>query len=169
MIKAIPVSEAIAELADGLVGRPMTEAEFGSWRAEAVRGYAADITDSGALSAAEAAAAAETQFDQLLPAGLRTANHTFLSVISNGEVVATNWIGHHYRGPDMSWVFGVETREAHRGKGYGRAAMILGERATRAAGDAYLGLNVFGHNVVAISMYESMGYWTYDHSRSVEL
>jgi ribosomal protein S18 acetylase RimI-like enzyme len=47
--------------------------------------------------------------------------------------------------------------------------MILGEQATLAAGDTYLGLNVFGHNDVAIGLYESMGYRAYDHGRSIEL
>src|SRR5271165_4006003 len=93
---------------------------------------------------------------------------SFLCLCAGGEVVATNWIGHHY-GPGVSWVYGVETHAGHRGKGYGRAAMIIGAEATLAAGDAHLGLNVFGHNAVAIGMYESMGYRAYDHGRSIEL
>jgi GNAT superfamily N-acetyltransferase len=153
-------------LAAGLEGRPMTEAEFADWRAESERGYAANIADSGTLPAAEAAIAAEMQFNQLLPAGLRTENHSFLCLCAGGEVVATNWIGHRY-GPGVSWVYGVATHAGHRGKGYGRAAMIVGEEATLAAGDTHLGLNVFGHNTVAIGLYESMGYRAYDHGRSI--
>jgi GNAT superfamily N-acetyltransferase len=156
------------ELAEGLEGRSMTEAEFADWRAESVRGYAADIADSGTLPPAEATISAAMQLDQILPAGLGTENQSFLCLWAGGEVVATNWIGHH-RDPGVSWVYGVETHEGHRGKGYGRAAMIIGERATLAAGDTHLGLNVFGHNAVAISMYEAMGYRAYDHGRSIEL
>jgi GNAT superfamily N-acetyltransferase len=155
-------------LAAGLEGRPMTEAEFADWRAESVLGYAADIADSGTLPAAEAAIAAEMQFNQILPAGLRTENHSFLCLCTDVDVVATNWIGHQY-GPGVSWVYGVETHAGHRGKGYGRAAMIVGEQATLAAGDTHLGLNVFGHNAVAIGLYESMGYRAYDHGRSIEV
>ena len=47
--------------------------------------------------------------------------------------------------------------------------MVIGERATISAGDTHLGLNVFGHNAVAIGMYESMGYRAYDYGRSIEL
>jgi GNAT superfamily N-acetyltransferase len=155
-------------LAAGLEGRPMTEAEFADWRAESEQGYAADIADSGTLPAAEAAIAAEMQFNQILPAGLRTENHSFLCLCADGEVVATNWIGHRY-GPGVSWVYGVETHAGHRGKGYGRAAMIIGEEATQASGDTHLGLNVFGHNAVAIGLYESMGYRAYDYGRSIEM
>jgi hypothetical protein len=47
--------------------------------------------------------------------------------------------------------------------------MIIGEEATVAAGDTHLGLNVFGHNTPAISLYQSMGYCGYDDARSIEL
>jgi GNAT superfamily N-acetyltransferase len=165
MIKEIRAPE---ELARGLTGRSMTDPEFADWRAETVEGYAADVADSGTLSPADALAASIAEVDRLLPDGLRTEEHTFLCLCANGEAVATNWI-HHHRNPGVSWVYGVETHEGQRGKGYGRAAMIIGEQATLAAGDTHLGLNVFGHNAVAISMYESMGYRAYDHARSIDL
>ena len=120
-------------LADGLKGRPMTDAEYADWRAETERGYAADIAASGSMSSEEAAVAAAEQTGQLLPDGLSTANHTFLSLRADGEAVATNWIGHHY-GPGVSWVYAVEVHDGRRGKGYGRAAMIIGERAALEAG-----------------------------------
>jgi GNAT superfamily N-acetyltransferase len=158
----------VSPLADGLEGRPMTPAEFAGWRSDAVRGYAADMADSGMLPPDDAAAAAAAQFDQLLPDGLATKDHSFLSLCADGEVVATNWIGHRYA-PSTSWVYGVEVQEGFRGRGYGRAAMIIGEKATVAAGDTHLGLNVFGHNAPAIGLYQSMGYRGYDDARSIEL
>jgi len=165
MIKEVRAPEGIGP---GLEGRPMTDAEFADWRAETVQGYAADISDSGSMSPGDAMTASIAEVDRLLPDGLRTEQHSFLCLIAAGEVVATNWIYHH-RSPGVSWVYGVETHEGLRGKGYGRAAMIIGEQATLAAGDTHLGLNVFGHNAVAISMYESMGYRAYDHGRSIEI
>src|ERR1700735_1961259 len=128
---------------DGLEGRPMTQDEFTSWRAAA-------------------------EFDQLLPAGLSTADHTFLCLDAGGEMVATNWICHR-RWPGVSWVYGVEVSEQHRGKGYGRAAMVIGEQATLDAGDTHLALNVFGHNTVAISLYDGMGYQAIEKARSIDL
>ena len=155
-------------LANGLTGRPMTDAEYAEWRAETVRGYAADMAESGSMPPEDAAAQAAAQTDQLLPNGVSTANHTFVCLCAGEQVVATNWIGHHY-GPGVSWVYGVEVHEGYRGKGYGRAAMIIGERASLDAGDTHLGLNVFGHNHVAISLYNAMGYRAYDAGRSVDL
>jgi ribosomal protein S18 acetylase RimI-like enzyme len=155
-------------LADRLTGRLMTDAEYGDWRAETQRGYAADIVEYGSMLPEEAAASSAAQTDQLLPNGLSTANHTFLCLCAGEEVVATNWIAHH-RAPGVSWVYAVEVHEGHRGKGYGRAAMIIGERATLDAADTHLALNVFGQNQVAIKLYNSMGYRAYDVGRSVEL
>jgi GNAT superfamily N-acetyltransferase len=165
MIKELP---GPGVLADGLEGRPMTDDEYADWRAETVRGYAADIANSGSMTAEQGAAVASAQTDQLLPNGLSTANHTFLCLRAGGKVVATNWIGHK-RAPGMSWVYAVEVHEGYRGKGYGRAAMVIGERATLDAGDTHLALNVFGQNHVAISLYNAMGYRAYDAGRSVDL
>jgi GNAT superfamily N-acetyltransferase len=156
------------ELAAGLEGRPMAEAEYAAWRAGEERGYAADATDSGSMSAGEAAAAAAAEFDRLLPDGLCTPGHSFLCLCSGGEVVATNWLLHH-RDPGVSWVYAVQVREQFRGRGYGRAAMVIGERAALGAGDTHVALNVFGHNHVAIGLYSSMGYRAYDHGRSLDL
>jgi ribosomal protein S18 acetylase RimI-like enzyme len=152
----------------GLEARPMTEARFAAFRAEMIRGYAADIASSGTLSAADAAARAATETDQTLPEGLNTPNHTFLCLHAGAEEVAVNWLCHH-REPGASWVYGVGVSERHRGRGYGRAAMLAGERATLAAGDTHLSLNVFGSNAVATRLYESMGYQTVDQSRSIDL
>jgi ribosomal protein S18 acetylase RimI-like enzyme len=152
----------------GLEVRPMTQARFAAFRAEMIRGYAADIASSGTLPAAGAAVRAATQTDQTLPDGLNTANHTFLCLHAGAEEVAVNWLCHH-REPGASWIYGVEVSERHRGQGYGRAAMIAGEQATLAAGDTHLSLNVFGSNAVATGLYERMGYQTVDQSRSIDL
>ena len=58
----------------------------------------------------------------------------------------------------MAWVFEVEVEAPFRGRGYGRAAMRRAEDEARARGMTSLGLNVHGHNVVARSLYESLGY-----------
>jgi GNAT superfamily N-acetyltransferase len=156
------------DLGAGLSARPMSDAEFDGWRARSVAEYATEMAESGSVSEEAAARASAAEFSQLLPDGLRTKDHTFICLEAGGEVVATNWIMHR-RWPEVSWVYGVEVSEGHRGKGYGRAAMVAGEQSTMAAGDAHLALNVFGQNAVAIGMYESMGYRCYDHGRSADL
>ena len=48
--------------------------------------------------------------------------------------------------------------EEFRGRGYGREAMLLAEQLARREGALTLGLNVFGHNQVARTLYSSLGY-----------
>jgi ribosomal protein S18 acetylase RimI-like enzyme len=45
--------------------------------------------------------------------------------------------------------------------------MQAGEVASLAAGDHRLGLYVFGHNTVAVRLYESLGYQVVDQSWSL--
>jgi GNAT superfamily N-acetyltransferase len=165
MIKRITGRERLAE---GLWSRPMTEPEFADWRARGIADYAAQRAESGLASAAAATADSAAQYNMLLPDGLATANHTFLCLCAGDQVVATIWTCHH-RAPRTSWVYDVEVGKQHRGKGFGRAAMIAGENATLDGGDTQLALNVFGQNSVAIRLYTSMGYRAYDHARSIEL
>lgn len=152
----------------GVTARPMTEAEYGPWLQAQLEGYVAEMVDAGFISAEQARERAETQFHQALPDGMHTAGQSFLRLEVNGDVVGTNWLGHSFE-PGTSWVHGVEIGAQHRGKGYGRAAMLLGEVAAIEAGDAQIGLNVFGHNEVANRLYDSLGYRPVEVFRSIEL
>jgi ribosomal protein S18 acetylase RimI-like enzyme len=78
-----------------------------------------------------------------------------------GTGVGIVWIGPRMGAPpDRYWVFDVEILPEHRGRGLGRQAMLLAEEAARSLGATELGLNVFGQNAVARSLYESLGYQT---------
>jgi ribosomal protein S18 acetylase RimI-like enzyme len=106
--------------------------------------------------------------EQLLPDGVHTPGHTFWTIFQGEAEVATNWLCHRHE-PNASFVYAVESHEAFRGKGYGRAAMIVGEHASLAAGDTHIGLNVFGHNDGAIALYKRLGYRPFDDYRSIDL
>lgn len=168
-VRSIQMMKAVRgpiTLPDGVLGRPMNDAEYADWRQEHELRYARDITDSGTMSFADARRRSTEQFGQLLPDGLATKGHSLWTVLAGDEVVGTIWIGAMSVG--VSWVYSVDVAEGHRGRGYGRAAMSVGERATVAAGDGWLGLNVFGHNAVAIGLYRSMGYDAYEQQQSAD-
>jgi GNAT superfamily N-acetyltransferase len=78
-----------------------------------------------------------------------------------GRSVASIWLGHHTR-PKQSFVLSVEVRPEHRGRGFGKAAMLVGEDSCLAAGDHYLGLNVFVHNTIATNLCCRLGYTILD-------
>ena len=75
---------------------------------------------------------------------------------------AVGWLWLGLSAPDgdplMAWVYDVEIDPAYRGRGYGRAAMLLAEAEARSAGMTSIGLNVHGQNAVARSLYDSLGY-----------
>jgi GNAT superfamily N-acetyltransferase len=160
--------EPPAALPAGVVGRPMSEDEFVAWHDATVIGYAGSIAGSGVMSLEDAMVRSRTQADELLPDGVHTAGHSFWSIDADGEQVATNWLRHAYE-PGTSFVFGVAAHDGHRGKGYGRAAMSVGEQAAIGAGDTHLELNVFGQNTVAINLYTAMGYAIVMQNRSIHL
>ena len=56
------------------------------------------------------------------------------------------------------FIYDMAVDEAHRGKGYGRAAMGLAEEEARLRGIGRIELNVFGGNDVARGLYLSLGY-----------
>ena len=56
------------------------------------------------------------------------------------------------------FVYEIRIDSQHRGKGYGKAAMLLAEEEARSRGLDRVSLNVFGGNEVARNLYRSLGY-----------
>ncbi|MCX4821796.1 GNAT family N-acetyltransferase [Streptomyces sp. NBC_01142] len=140
-------------------GRPMSEAEFVSWRAAAVEGYAQGWIDRGLLPA-EARAKSEAEHRETLPEGLATPGFSLSVLVHEGAPV-----GHLFVGPRearfaerASYVYDVKVVEGHRGQGHGRSLMLLAERVSLDAGTRRLALQVFTGNTPAIRLYESLGY-----------
>jgi ribosomal protein S18 acetylase RimI-like enzyme len=161
-------SPADAPSPDGLSWRPMTDSEYPEWLALEISGFAQQNVASGTLPEEAARVRAEQAYAHLLPDRLSTPDHSIAVLEDGGEVVATLWLRHHYR-HEQSFVYSVLVKEGSRGKGYGRAIMRLGERLSADAGDRVLGLNVFGHNTVAIGLYTSLGYEVTEQSRTIPL
>jgi len=155
-------------LPQGVGARPMTDDEFGPWWVDQIAGYAESFVINGILPPDLARQRSERQSAELLPDGLATAGHDILVITSDGEWVGALWVCHGVE-PDTSFVFDVEIDAAFRGRGLGRAAMLAAERATAVAGNHRLGLNVFGHNDVAIGLYTSLGYRPVNQMRTADL
>jgi ribosomal protein S18 acetylase RimI-like enzyme len=108
----------------------------------------------------EARRIADEQMARLFPGGTPAPGQLLYRVLAaDGSAVGALWIGPHIaERPDAFWVWDIEIDEAERGRGLGRAAMGLAEEEARAHGASELGLNVFGSNTVARTLYESIGY-----------
>ena len=74
-------------------------------------------------------------------------------------VVGVLWIADKLDPVAKDWyIYDIEVVKAFRGKGYGRQTMQAAEQYVTSHGGKRLGLNVFGPNTVARSLYESMDY-----------
>ena len=133
-------------------------------RIEELRTTAAPATLLDELRAlipeAEAWAKATADTARSFPAGYATPGQLVFRLMAAGQSVGWLWLA--VPGPErdrlMAWVYNIEVDPAFRGRGYGRAAMILAEGEARSRGMTSLGLNVHGQNTVARSLYDSLGY-----------
>ncbi|MDF0373375.1 GNAT family N-acetyltransferase [[Kitasatospora] papulosa] len=146
-------------LPPGVTGRRMTQREFDAWAAVSVGTYARSWMERG-VPQEQARRKSETDHAANLPDGLATPGMYFHVLAHDGAVVGHVWVARREEpeGQDLGYVFDVEVREEHRGRGYGRALMHLAEDVTLDAGLGLLGLHVFASNTPALRLYESLGY-----------
>src|SRR3974390_1898480 len=139
--------------------RPLTDEEVSDYIEGDVERYVEERVKSGESPDAARRIATE-QREMLFPKGAPGEDQLLFRVLDdNGIAVGTLWISPQSTSePGLFWVWDVRIEEMYRGKGYGRAAMALAEVEARSRGATELGLNVFGHNQVALRLYESMGY-----------
>lgn len=142
-----------------VTSRPMTEGEYGEWAAHGVEAYARNWVERG-VPEEQARLKSEADHAANLPDGQHTPGMYFHVLVHEGDVVGHVWVARRETpdAEDLGYVFDVEVREGHRGRGYGRALMHLAEDITLDAGLGLLGLHVFASNTPALRLYESLGY-----------
>ncbi len=139
--------------------RPMTAAQFSIWRARILPGYAAAHLRAGVWSAGEADSRAAKLIGNLLPAGVETPGVLLLSAeTSDGNSIGMAWLVLDRPRPGAVWIHNIEIFPGYRGKGYGRELLAAAEQHSLEHGAKEIGLNVFGGNIIARSLYESSGY-----------
>ena len=140
--------------------RPMRDDEFAAWLPQMQDSYAQAMADDGGFAADAAAEKAAADIAHLFPDGGPSADQLVFVLEADGEPVGELWLAER---ADMSnhpclFVYDVHVEEAHQGRGYGKAAMLLAEDEARRRGIGRVGLNVFGRNEVARGLYRSLGY-----------
>jgi ribosomal protein S18 acetylase RimI-like enzyme len=138
----------------------MTRTEFEAFRRDTVRGYADAHVAAGDWEATDAERRSEEETATLLPAGVDTPGMRFVVAESEGSRVGHAWVC--LAEPDRrgAWIYDIEIAPAARGRGYGRALLLAVEELVKNEGVGSIGLNVFGPNIIARSLYESAGYET---------
>jgi GNAT superfamily N-acetyltransferase len=138
----------------------MREDEFERWLPTMRDDYAEDMIVNGGLSEERARDKAVNDVERLFPGGRPAPDQSVFVIEADGERVGDLWVAERqedvHRG--ALWIFDVTIDELHRGRGYGKAAMLLAEDEARRRGLRRVALNVFGGNDVARNLYRSLGY-----------
>jgi RimJ/RimL family protein N-acetyltransferase len=135
----------------------MTPERYVTWRAVAIAGYADENVRAGHWQPEQALSLSEAQFNELLTDGLDTPGQWLWSVVAeSGEEVGILWVARRREG--RAFIYDIEMNPAHRGAGYGTAALLALEDWCRANGFGSIGLHVFGHNEGAWRLYKRLGY-----------
>lgn len=165
MAKHLGTGHPAPALPTGVTARPIDAEAYPAWLDEAKAGYLHDLRASG-LSEEQARAKSDADHVHLLPQGAATPGVVLRRLYgadgADGAVLGSLWLALRQRdlpdGRPLAWVMTVEVAPDRRGRGHGRALMLLAERECLAAGVHDLGLNVFSSNEVAIGLYTSLGY-----------
>ena len=140
--------------------RPMSAVEFAPFRANVIREYADQKVEAGEWPEAGAVEMATQETDVLLPQGQDTPGMVMLTAEApDGTVAGQVWVAvRPGASPPEAWIYAIEVKPEHRGRGYSRALLAAAERAAADHGAVAIGLNVFGPNAVARRLYETSGY-----------
>ena len=147
-------------MADGELSlRPLRADEYPAWREEEIADYARDIAENGDTPPAAARRKAHDDLERVLPDGLATPGHAIYVLEQDGSTVGRLWLAERVMDNRRAlFIYDIHVDPAWRGRGLGRAAMLLAEDEARTRGITRIELNVFGGNSVARRLYLSLGY-----------
>ena len=138
---------------------PMTREQYDAYRVTAEDAYAESICLSGSMPETEARTKAVEDFARILPEGFDTPGHRLWTAYDGELEVGILWLKLSETSEGTTaFGYDFQVREPLRRKGYGRAFILAAEQECRALGVMSIGLNVFGHNLAAQSLYEQMGF-----------
>jgi ribosomal protein S18 acetylase RimI-like enzyme len=127
------------------------------WLDEMWVDYRQDLLGSG-MSDEAADKNIERNRSQLFSNGELVAGNVVFDVLDDDDIaIGSLWLS---EAPDSGewFIYDIVVDEAFRGAGLGRRTMSAAEAYVVAHGGHRLGLNVFGPNLVARHLYESMDY-----------
>jgi ribosomal protein S18 acetylase RimI-like enzyme len=145
--------------AAGLSLHPLSDDEYAAWREEEIADYARDIAENGDTPPAAARRKAQDDLERVLPDGLATPGHSIYVLEQDGAAVGRLWLAERLMDDRRAlFIYDIHVNPPWRGRGLGRAAMLLVEDQARARDIRRIELNVFGGNTVARRLYLSLGY-----------
>ncbi len=142
-----------------VVLRPMRPDEFPAYLEQGIETYAGNLVEQAGLPRQAALEKSIADNEALFANGLDTPGLVVLVVESDGTPVGNVVFGCRERhGRRQAFLYDIEIRPEHRGRGLGTRAMALLQDEARALGLERIELNVFGGNEGARRLYRSLGY-----------
>ena len=137
----------------------MREAEFAAWLPAMRERYAESMILDGGFGTEAARAKSERDIASLFPGNVCPAGQSVYLIEVEGDTVGELWVGEaDDDGTRCLWIYNVEVAAGHRGRGFGREAMLFAEDEARRRGIGRITLNVFGRNQIARGLYRALGY-----------
>ena len=139
--------------------RPMREDEFTAWLPRLREDYGQAMIDDAGVTPEGAREKAAADVESLFPGERPSAEQLVFVIEADDKRVGELWLAERedLRQPTL-FIYDIHIDEAYRGRGYGKAAMILVEEEARRRGIDRVALSVFGRNAVARRLYQSLGY-----------
>lgn len=135
--------------------------DFGAFALRAIGACGQGKALAGEWSAHEAPERAAADFAQQLPAGLATPGHHLfvLHVPDEGRPVGELWLAEHLVGQHKVAVLRhLHIATADRQRGFAKQALRMAEALARQLACHEMRLQLFGHNAIARTMYDGLGF-----------
>lgn len=139
----------------------MTDQEYAAFVERSVREYADGQIRSGAWDEESAARLSREKFESLVPDGILTDKHFFCTIrdaVTDARVGDLWFAVERRENRPIAYVYEISIDEAHRRRGYAKAAFRALEEKARLRGLVAIGLHVFGDNEGARALYRSLGF-----------
>ena len=132
----------------------MEDDDFLAWLPLLRQDYAGELIRDFGMSADQARAQAAAEID-----GRRPDGHSVFTIDVDGQTVGHLWLVERRDAyePILS-VYDIDVDEPYRGRGYGKAAMLLAEEEARRRGLTRIALHVGARNDVGRNLYRSLGF-----------
>jgi ribosomal protein S18 acetylase RimI-like enzyme len=137
----------------------MTDRDAKDWLPAMWSSYFNELLGAG-FSSQEATLNIERNEKALFVDGLPNADQRIFRVRDPHQAVGVLWLAKRSDdGIRNEWfIYNIEIAQEFRGRGLGRATMQEAEEYVRSQGGTTLSLSVFGPNLIARNLYESMDY-----------
>ena len=140
--------------------KPVQEDELSAYFDTLWQDLRVEFTEAG-FSTEYADENIESSRKQFFPNDELAPGNFLFFAFNDGVKVGKLWLCSVERESKTEWsVYDIETFEGFRGKGFGRRIMLEAEDYVRSKNGVSISLSVFGNNVVARKLYDSLNYET---------